>query len=92
MSENYNIAAHYTNKPKVERPKRTIANGPGSLPNMHLYNDFDAKMRLREVDRDLYHSSQKEKRKPLNEFIKICGFSLLAILSIVGLKKLFKKS
>lgn len=92
MAENYNIDAHYTNNPKVEKQKHIVTNVPEKLPTVHLYNDYDAKKRFEKINQDVYISSEKEKEKPSREFMKICAISLVAGLGILGLKKFFTKS
>lgn len=90
MSEIYNINPHYTDKTKVERPLRAVAQGPKTIPNMHLYNDNDAKVRLSVLQKDVYKDSKKEKNRDLNNFIVCFGTFVIAILGVIGVKKIFK--
>ena len=61
------LGAHYSTKTKVELPTDTVANGPETIPEVHLFNDFDANARLSAINKDIFESTQKvakpEKKK-----------------------------
>ena len=92
MTETYNINAHYTNNPKVERPLRIVAEAPDTIPRMHLYNEIDARKKLENINADVCVLTKKEKRKPIKNFILAIGALSLSFLAFIGLKKLFRKS
>ena len=92
MTETYNINAHYTNKPKVEKTARIVAEAPDTIPKMHLYNEIDARKRLQKISKDVCVLTQKEERKPVKNFILTIGALGLSCLAFIGLKKLFRKS
>ena len=88
MQENYNIQAHYTDNPKVERSKRMVVKAPEALNNMHLYNDIDAKKKMRAINNDIYVKTEQEKSSFNKKFLKVFGGIVVTILGIIGLKKL----
>ena len=106
MTTNYNLNAHYTSNPKVERPQRAIVSAPNNLPVMHLYNDRDANNRMKSINNDIYQGFKQEKQKdlkieyskkrtvgdagPYTNFLKGFVAVILGILTFLGIKKVFK--
>ena len=87
-----NLNAHYSNNAKVIKKSKTPALAPNSLPKHHLYNDIDANDRMNAINQDIYNLYKNEKKSNGKNFIKIfCGI-IIAILTALGLKKVFKKS
>ena len=85
-----NLNAHYSSQTKIELPKNVVVTGPESLPGQHVYNDIDAKKRMRAINDDIYQSSKTAKNKENKKFLKVfCGI-VLAILAALGIKRLFK--
>ena len=56
-----NLNSHYSTNTKVEKPERVVVTGPNSLPTVHLFNDKDAKKRLKAINQDIYVDYKKEK-------------------------------
>ena len=90
MTTNYNLNAHYTSNPKVERPQRAIVSAPNNLPVMHLYNDRDANNRMKSINNDIYQGFKQEKQKDGTNFLKGFVAVILGILTFLGIKKVFK--
>ena len=90
MTTNYNLNAHYTSNPKVERPQRAIVSAPNNLPVMHLYNDRDANNRMKSINNDIYQGFKQEKQKDGTKFLKGFVAVILGILTFLGIKKVFK--
>lgn len=95
MSEINNILeGHYSNETKVKRPKITAAEAPAALPKRTLFSEQEAKIRLNEINTDIYQGAKKEKSK--NEFnkslyFKIFGGVALTAAGIAGIYKFRKK-
>ena len=95
MSEINNILeGHYSNETKVKRPKITAAEAPAVLPKRTLFSEQEAKIRLNEINTDIYQGAKKEKSK--NEFnkslyFKIFGGVALTAAGIAGIYKFRKK-
>ena len=58
-NQSQNLNAHYTKNTKIELPKNAVAQGPQSMPEVHLFNDFDANERLSAINQDIFESTQK---------------------------------
>ena len=86
------LDSYYTTNVKAQRPSRPVAKAPDALPGFHVYSDRDANNKLRAINQDIYIERKKEEAAPFKKFIKVAGLSILGILAIFGLKKLFKKS
>ncbi len=54
-----NLNSHYSKNTKIELPKNTVASAPQSIPETHLFNDFDANDRLSAINQDIFESTQK---------------------------------
>ena len=91
MSEICNINAHYTNNPKVQRPKVKVANTPNNIPNTNCYEPDFAKKRLEKANKELNIKHKKEEKKEFHNFLKGTAVVAISILALLGLKKLFKK-
>ena len=95
---NYNIEAHYSKDTKIIRPKISVAQPPTSLPNMHLFSDKDAQVKMDKINVDIYNGTRKEKSKhEFNKslYFKIFGGVGLTVAGIAGfdkLRKFFRKS
>ena len=92
MTEIYNINAHYTNNPKVEPRKPTVATSPTHVPNRYIFNEEEAKKRLKSIDDSIKKEYTTEKNKEKRNYSKFVTTTALCILAFLGLKKLFKKS
>ena len=92
MTEVYNINAHYTNNAKIEPRKPIVATSPTYIPNRYVFNEEEAKKRLRTIDDSINKEYAKEKKKEQKKYFKFITLTSLLILAFLGLKKLFKKS
>ena len=94
MSETINtqIDSYYTTKAKAQRPLHPVAIAPEALPSFHLYSDKDANNRMKAINQDIYVNTKKEEKSSLKSFIKITCLGILALLTVLGLKRFFKKS
>ena len=69
-----NLNSHYSKNTKIELPKNTVASAPQNIPEVHLFNDFDANDRLSAINQDIFESTQrvakphKKKKKFLGLF------------------------
>ena len=66
-NNNSGLNSHYTKNVKVVLPTDTVVSGPESIPEVHLFNDFEANARLSAINKDIFESTQKvakpEKKK-----------------------------
>ena len=85
-----NLNAHYSSQTKIEIPKHVVASGPNSLPGQHVYNDIDAKRRMRAINDDIYKTSKIQKNKESRKFLKVFSAIVLAIIAALGIKRFFK--
>ena len=92
MTEVYNINAHYTNNPKVEPRKPTVATSPTYIPNRYVFNEEEAKKRIKTIDDSIKKEYTTEKKKEQRKYFKFVTATTLCVLAFLGLKKLFKKS
>ncbi|MBQ7764484.1 hypothetical protein IJ384_03830 [bacterium] len=92
INNTQNLNAHYSTNAKVQRPPKKAVTAPNTLPTMHLYNDRDANKRIKALNQDIYNDSKIEEKRNAFNFAKVFGGIVLAILAILGLKKVFKKS
>lgn len=92
MTEIYNINAHYTNNPKVEPRKPIVATSPKQVPNRYVFNEEEAKKRLKTIDDSIKKEYETEKKKEQKNFFKFVTATTVCILALLGLTKLFKKS
>lgn len=92
ISNNQNLNAHYTTNAKAQRSTNAVASAPVDLPKHHLFSDKDANNRMKAISYDIYQDSKKEENRHAKNFSKVFGGGVLAILAILGLKKVFKKS
>ena len=90
MTTNYDLNAHYTSNPKVERPQRAIVSAPNNLPVMNLYNDRDANNRMKSINNDIYQGFKQEKQKDGTNFLKGFVAVIFGVLTFLGIKKVFK--
>ena len=89
---NNNLEAHYSTNSKVQRPKITVANPPGSLPNNKMpYYDKDANKRMQSINDSIYKDYKHEKQRKTSSTITFISATALAILTVLGIKKLFFK-
>ena len=89
---NNNLEAHYSTNSKVQRPKITIANAPSSLPNKKMpYYDKDANKRMQAINDEIYKDYESEKQRKSSSAITFISTIALAILTVLGIKKLFFK-
>ena len=92
ISNNKNLEAHYSTNSKVQRPKITIANAPNNLPNSRMpYYDKDANKRMQAINDDIYKDYKSEKQRKFTGAFKFISATALAILTVLGIKKLFFK-
>ena len=89
-SNQYNLNAHYSTQAKIEIPERVVVSGPALLPRQHVYNDKDAKRRMRAINEDIYQHSKSVKNNSDKGFIKAFLGIVFVILAALGIKKLFK--
>lgn len=87
-SNSTNINSHYSSATKANRPKNIVVTGPNALPGKHLYNDIDAKNRIREVNREIEVQSKEYRKNPAKQFWKVFLGICAGILGIIGIKKL----
>ena len=92
VNNSQNLKAHYSTNTKVQKPPKKAVTAPNTLPVMHLYSDKDANQRIRALNQDIYHDSKIEEKRNVFNFAKVFGGIVLAILAVLGLKRLFKKS
>lgn len=83
-----NINSHYSPATKTVRPKGLIVAGPNAIPGRHLYNDIDAKNRIRKANNEIEMQSREFRRSPAKQFWKVFGCIVATILGLVGIKKL----
>ena len=59
--------AHYSSDLKVKRPKIVPAEGPEMLSPVHVFNDRDATLKMKQINNDIYEGSKtytpKKKKK-----------------------------
>ena len=92
-----NLDAHYSTTSKVTKPEtRVVVEGPPYVENKAVFSDKEANKKIRELDRDVYQQSKKEKNSEKRKFWSIFLGSIAAILCILGITKgikhIFKKS
>ena len=87
-SNSQNINPHYTSATKATRPKKLIVAGPNNVPGTHLYNDIDAKNRIRQVNKEIEVQSKEFRKNPAKQFWKTFGCIVAGILGVIGIKKL----
>ena len=90
ISKTQNLNSHYSTKTKAERPERSVAIPPNSIPSYHLYNDIDANKKMRAINDDIYEDAQKEKKQFNKKFLKCFLGVVGAIIAFIGLKRIFK--
>ena len=54
-----NLNSHYSKNTKIQVPKNTVVTAPQTIPETHLFNDFDANDRLSAINQDIFESTQK---------------------------------
>ena len=92
ISNNQNLNAHYSSNAKVQRPTKTIANAPSSLPNNKMpYYEKDATKRMQNINESIYKDCQAEKKQKASGAVKFVSAIALTILGALGIKKLFFK-
>ena len=85
-----NLNSHYSSQTKVEIPQRVVVSGPTALSGQHVYNDIDAKKRMRAINDDIYQSAKVQKTQENRKFLKVfCGI-VLTIFAALGVKRFFK--
>ena len=70
------------------RTKR-VATGPVVINESHLFNDADARERMRTLNNDIYQSVKHEESKPKRNYLKILLTSLAIVLTAMGIKKIY---
>ncbi len=89
---NKNLEAHYATSTKVQRPKVVVASAPNSLPNNRIgFSDQEANKKIKDINTEIYKDYQTEKQRSISGMIKFVSATALAILAILGIKKLFFK-
>ena len=83
-----NINSHYSSATRTTRPKGLVVAGPNAIPGQHLYNDIDAKNRIRQLNKEIEVQSKDFRKNPAKQFWKIFGCIVAGILGIIGIKKL----
>jgi len=71
VSNTQNLNAHYTNSPKVAKPKRVVVSGPNNVPTYHLYSDAEANARLETLNNDVYEAVKRTPKKDKKKFLGI---------------------
>ena len=82
-----NLNAHYTSNPKVTRPINTAISAPNHLPTKYVYNDRDAKKRLKDLNSNVNQNIKNEGKTSLKSFLKVFGAIVLTILGIKWAQK-----
>jgi len=50
--------AHYSSDMKVKRPKIVPSEGPAMLSPVHVFNDRDATLKMKQINNDIYEGSK----------------------------------
>lgn len=87
-SNSPNLNSHYTSATKATRPSKIVVSGPNALPGKHLYNDIDAKNRIKKVNNEIAVQSKEYRKSPAKQFWKVFGCIVAGVLGIIGIKKL----
>lgn len=90
ISNFQNLNAYYSTETKIPRPENVVVNAPNNLPTAHLFNDKDANKRLESINKDIYVSYKEEEKRETKNFIKFFAGFVIGILTLLGIKKLFK--
>lgn len=95
LSNTSNINSHYSSATNAVRPKNLVVSGPKALPGKHLYNDIDAKNRIKQANNEIELKSKEYRQSSAKRFWTVFGCVVAGVLGIVGIKKIinfFKKS
>ena len=84
--------SYYTSNLKAERPPRQVVQAPMNIPVTHVFNDRDAQAKMNKINLDIYEKGEKEKRKDKVSMLAVIGGIAALILTVIGLKNIFKKS
>ena len=86
---NTQLEQHYSTNTKINNLPKTVAEGPATLPQHHIFSDRDANIKLSEINSDIYEGSKKYKENNNTSFLKTLVATAIALLAIFGIKKLF---
>ena len=57
-----NLDAHYTNKTKIERKPMVVKPPENLLPQVRLWDDEKANLRIKALNQDIYEKSKPKKK------------------------------
>lgn len=90
VNNSHNLNSYYSQNHKTGLNRKKVVVGPPQIYTKPLFNDKEANKRIRNINQDIYNSTQKEKKKNVKDFIKVFGTGVLMILAFLGIKKFFK--
>lgn len=90
VNDSQNLNAHYAATNKVKRPDKVVVQAPEKIPTNRLFSDVSANKKMEAICNDIYVDTKKEERKEGKNFTKYFVGIVLAIIALMGLKKLFK--
>ena len=79
--DSFMIEAHTTSNMKLEHPKVNSAEFNNALTNYNKYSHMEATKHLKEIDKDIYQRTHKEKSK--HEFNFKRYFTIFGILGLL---------
>jgi len=81
-----NLESHYSSSPKTTRIRK-IAEAPASIPSQNLCTDAEMNERLNSINVDIYERTDKNKKKPIRNFI---GCFIATIISLLGIRQIYR--
>ena len=85
-----NLNSHYSSAANASRPNGLIVSGPNTIPGKHVYNDKDAKNRIKKANNEIEVQSKEYRKNPAKQFWKTFGCIVAGILGFIGIKRLIK--